>query len=230
MNPPARPPGAEPTKSERTRAAIVEAAMALFRERGYEGTTMRGVAEAAGVSVGNAYYYFASKEHLVQGWYESLAAEHAAAVAAATEGNPELADRLRLALLAWLDVAAPNHEFAGTFFAVAARPGSPLSPFSAESAPARATAIGIMRDVVAGSSVKVDAFLRPVLPELLWLYHLGVVLYWVHDTSPGTTRTRELVERSAPMVATLVRAARWPGLRPLARQVVDLVDALRKQP
>ena len=26
------------------------------------------------------------------------------------------------------------------------------------------------------------------LPELLWLYSMGIVLYWVHDTSPGARR------------------------------------------
>ena len=55
-----------------TRDAIVSAALALFRERGFEGTTMRAVAERAGVSVGNAYYYFSSKDELVQGFYDQL--------------------------------------------------------------------------------------------------------------------------------------------------------------
>jgi len=59
----------------RTRDAIVEAALELFRERGFEGTTMRAVAERAGVSVGNAYYYFSSKDELVQGFYDQLVAE-----------------------------------------------------------------------------------------------------------------------------------------------------------
>ena len=49
-------------KSEQTRALILETAMRLFQERGYDKTTMRAIAQEAGVSVGNAYYYFASKE------------------------------------------------------------------------------------------------------------------------------------------------------------------------
>lgn len=219
--------GPEPSKSERTRAAIVGAAMTLFRERGYEGTTMRGVAEAAGVSAGNAYYYFASKEHLVQGYYERLAEEHRAVALPAMAASTDLGERLRAALVSWLAVAGPYREFAGAFLSVAARPGSPMSPFSAESKPARESAIGVLREALAGSTVKVDAALAPALPELLWLYHMGVVLFWVYDSSPGAARTHELVDRSAPMVAALVRAARWPGLRPLARQVVDLMNTLR---
>ncbi len=49
-------------KSEQTRALILETAMRLFQERGYEKTTMRAIAAEAGVSVGNAYYYFSAKE------------------------------------------------------------------------------------------------------------------------------------------------------------------------
>jgi hypothetical protein len=41
-------------------------------------------------------------------------------------------------LHAWITVAEPYREFAGRFFAVAAQPGNPLSPFSPGSAPARA--------------------------------------------------------------------------------------------
>src|SRR5690349_346575 len=66
-------------RGEQTRAAIAAAAQELFLERGYDKTTMRAVADRAGVSIGNAYYYFASKEHLVQAFYDHVQVEHAAA-------------------------------------------------------------------------------------------------------------------------------------------------------
>ncbi|MEZ0064949.1 AcrR family transcriptional regulator [Streptacidiphilus sp. MAP12-20] len=53
---------AKKAKSERTRALILETAMRLFQERGYDKTTMRAIAAEAGVSVGNAYYYYEGKE------------------------------------------------------------------------------------------------------------------------------------------------------------------------
>src|ERR671920_2372972 len=49
-------------KALRTRERILEAALRLFAERGYEATTMRDVAREAGASLGLAYRYFASKE------------------------------------------------------------------------------------------------------------------------------------------------------------------------
>ena len=61
----AREDAAKTTKGERTRALILETALDLFMERGYEQTTMRGIAREAGLSLGSAYYYFKSKEHLI---------------------------------------------------------------------------------------------------------------------------------------------------------------------
>ena len=70
---------AKASKSEQTRTLIVETALRLFREHGYDRTTMRSIAKEAGVSVGNAYYYYASKEHLIQGFYERIQQLHLAA-------------------------------------------------------------------------------------------------------------------------------------------------------
>ncbi|MCC7062411.1 MAG: helix-turn-helix transcriptional regulator, partial [Planctomycetes bacterium] len=60
------------SKGERTKERILQAALELFRELGYEATTMRMVADAAKVSLGNAYYYFASKDLLLQAFYHEV--------------------------------------------------------------------------------------------------------------------------------------------------------------
>lgn len=216
-----------PVKSVRTRAQIVDAALALFRERGYEGTTMRAIADRAGVSVGNAYYYFRSKDQLIQGFYDQLADDHRAACAPALAASTDLTERLRGALFGWLEIAEPYHAFAGRFFAVAAQPGNPLSPFSSANHAARDAEIALYAEVLNGSGTRVAPELRPRLPELLWLYQLGIVLFWVHDSSPELRRTRQLVDRSVPLVARLIRLSRWPRLAPVVRQAADLAVSLR---
>jgi len=57
------------SKGEQTRTAIIDAALALFEDRGFEATTMRAIADRAGVSVANAYYYFSSKDDPLPGFY-----------------------------------------------------------------------------------------------------------------------------------------------------------------
>ncbi|MGW6283975.1 TetR family transcriptional regulator [Streptomyces sp. NPDC055107] len=214
---------AKAAKSEQTRTLILETALRLFAERGYDRTTMRAIAQEAGVSVGNAYYYFSSKEHLVQGFYDRIAGEHAAAVRPVLEGDRDLTVRVRGVLLGWLDVAEPYHRFAAQFFKNAADPDSPLSPFSEDSAAARDAAISIHERCVAGADVKSDPELAPLLPQLMWLMQMGLVLFWVYDRSEGAERSRRLVERTAPIVARAISLSRFRVLRPLVRQIHALL-------
>ena len=214
-------------RAEQTRAAIIEAALSLFREAGYEATTMRAIAHRAGVSTGNAYYYFGSKEELIQEFYARNTAEHAAAARPVLDTETAFAARLRGTLRALIDVMSPYHEFAAKYFKHAAEPTNPISPFSTESSAARDASIGLYREVVEGSAVRIDPALRARLPELLWLYSLGVVLYWVHDTSPGCSRTYFLIDRTVPLVDRVIRMSRLPVLRSTLTDLVSLVDDLR---
>jgi AcrR family transcriptional regulator len=49
-------------KSERSQRAVLDAALYLFSHQGYRGTTMREIADRAGVSTGNVYHHFPDKE------------------------------------------------------------------------------------------------------------------------------------------------------------------------
>jgi AcrR family transcriptional regulator len=221
---------ARTTKAERTRALVLETAMGLFEEHGYEGTTMRRVAREAGLSLGSAYYHFPSKEHLVQGFYARSHAEHLVACEPVLERETRLDARLRGVLLVKFDVEARHHRFAGALFRTAADPESPLSPFSPESAPTRDDAIALFARVLDGSRTKVRGPLAEELPYLLWLYQMGLILFWVHDRSPDQRRSRHLVEATVPIVARLIRLASHPLLKPLSRSVLKLLRTFREDP
>jgi AcrR family transcriptional regulator len=53
-------------RSEKSRAAILEAALNLFSSQGYRGTSIREIAQSAGVSTGNVYHHFPDKETIFQ--------------------------------------------------------------------------------------------------------------------------------------------------------------------
>lgn len=222
-----RRPARGPSKGEQTRARILEAALELFRSNGYEGTTMRAIAERAGVAVGNAYYYFASKEHLIQAFYARTHAEHAALSAPILARERTLKARLFGVMRAKIDSIEPYHRFSGILFRTAADPESPLHPLSAESAPVRAQSTALFAEVVRGASAAIPEDLAEELPGLLWLYHMGVVLFWIHDSSPGRARTRRLVEQSVDLIARLVAVASNPLMRPLRKRALALARAAR---
>ncbi|MFI5691300.1 TetR family transcriptional regulator [Kribbella sp. NPDC051586] len=214
-------------KGEQTRELILSTALRLFREQGYGKTTMRAIAAEAGVSVGNAYYYYGSKDHLMQAYYDLLQDQHRSAVEPLLAAEKAFVPRLSGVLRTWLDVAAPYHEFAGTFFKTAADPKSPLSPFSDESRPARDASVEIFRRVVEGSDLKVPADLRAELPELLWLLQMGIVLFWVHDSSEDVRRTHTLINRAVPLVDRLLRLTRIPGVRGVVADLVGLIHSIK---
>lgn len=215
-----------PRRGQTTRATILAAAEELLQERGYDGMTMRGVAQRAGVSLGNAYYYFPSKEHLVHGFYERLQRDHARAAQEACSGLTTLDDRVRAALHAWLDQASLLHHFLGSYVGLAANPQSPLSPFSAQSAPAREAALAMWTQVLEGASVHTSTRLRAELPRLLWLGHLAIVLFWISDTTPGQQRTRDLIDTSAAIIGRLVRLSTLPGMARAADDIARLVHSV----
>lgn len=54
------------SKGERTRAAILDSAYDLFLSQGYSATSMRQIAQKAGVALGGIYNHFASKDEIFQ--------------------------------------------------------------------------------------------------------------------------------------------------------------------
>jgi len=218
------------SRAEQTKSAIVTAALTLFRENGYDATTMRAIASEAGVSTGSAYYYFESKEELIREFYARNQAEHAAACAPVLQAETDFAARLRGVLRAMVDVLAPDHEFAAKFFKHAAEPSNPLSPFSPESGPVREAATALYREVVAGSNLRVNRELRAQLPELLWLYSLGVILFWVHDGSPGCAKTYQLIDRTVPLADRLLSLSRHRALTSTLTEVISIIEDIRPGP
>jgi AcrR family transcriptional regulator len=225
MNVPAPDPG-RTTRGEESRQRIVDAALALFREKGYDETTMRAVAERAGVSLGNAYYYFESKEHLLQAYYASGHEAHVRRVRPILEQERTLERRLQRVLASKIEGEEPFHRFAGLLFKTAADPESPLNPFSPESSRTRQAAIALMEEVISGTDVRIPKDLKGRLPELLWLFEMGVILFWVHDRSKGRVRTHRLIEHGTSLVVRLVRIAGNPFLAPLRKKALRLLEEI----
>jgi len=215
------------TKAERTRATIRRTALESFRTRGYDETTLRLIANESKVSLGNAYYYFPTKNHLVQELYIAVSEEFEHRAAERLTGVDDLVERLRVTYLAGLEVLAPYHGFAPGFLAAAVSPRSPINPLSSESEPARDETVQAFRLAVVGAKHSLPKDLAADLPDVLMLAYLLLTLFWVYDRSEGQARTYRLLDRGLGLLKLGIPLLKVPGLRKPLRELMRLVAEVR---
>jgi AcrR family transcriptional regulator len=223
-------PSRELSKSEETQSRILEAALTLFREEGFDRATMRDIAAKAGVATGAAYYYYASKDAIVMDFYARSSAAMLPLAAAAAEQGSGLAEQLRLSIAAKLEYFAPNRNVLRALLRNGADPRYPLSPFSAETAAIRDADIELFERVLLNCGVKIPRDLKPHLPGVLWFFQMGVILFWVVDESPAETRTARLLDLSTKSVAALIRLSSLPLMRPVRTTAIELVQLIKGSP
>jgi len=215
-------------KGDRTRDVLLDCALASFRTKGFDATTMRDIAAAAGVSLGSTYYYFASKEALVAAYYKEMQDAHDAALGSSLPGISTLGDRLRLIWTTKLALIEEDRGFLGALFRFTGEPGHPLSVLSQATSDVRDRSIRMYRVAVEGF-VDVPARVEQ-LANGLWFAHLGLILHALNDTTPGLARTRALVELGADLVEQLVAISTLPFAGTLIDGLVARLDALPKNP
>lgn len=218
-------PATSTPKSEATRRRILDAALGVFRERGFEAATMREIAAAAGVAVGAAYYYFDSKDALVMAFYEQAQLEMAPELDRILRASRMLEQRLRGIIGQKLEYFAPNRTLVAALSSHI-DPEHPLSPFSAATAPIRERDISFFARAVEESKLRMPNSILPYLPRLLWLYQMGVLLFWVYDRSSKQAHTQLLFEKTLAMLLALFKLAAIPVLRPFLRPAGELLKAI----
>jgi hypothetical protein len=125
-----------------------------------------------------------------------------------------------------IETLEPYHEFAGVLFRTAADPHSPLNPFAHASEPVRRDSIKLFEGLVADSKARIPSDLRAELPYLLWLYHMGIILFWIHDSSKKQRRTYRLIDLTVDLLDRLISLASNPLMRPLRKRALLLVKEL----
>lgn len=111
-------PGLRERKKQRTREAILEAALRLFAERGFDAVSVAEIAEAAEVSDRTVFNYFPTKEHLVFDRLEAFETALLAAIRERRSGESVLAAFRRFVLQSSVRLEA---EEASEVVATAAR-------------------------------------------------------------------------------------------------------------
>jgi AcrR family transcriptional regulator len=214
-------------KSEETRQRILNAALKLFQDRGFESATMRDIAEEAGVATGAAYYYFPSKDAIVMEFYRRSSAEMQPTLEAALESATGLEKRLyQLIRVKWSHFA-PHRGVLRALLRNGADPAYPLSPFSSQTREIREIDMGWFRRIVIDCGVRIPKDLAPHLPDVLWFFQMGAIYFWVIDESPGQRNSDRLLALAARSIASLIRLSALPLMRPVRKAALEVVQLVR---
>jgi AcrR family transcriptional regulator len=212
-------------KSEETRMLILDTALGLFRTQGFEKTTMREIASAAGVALGAAYYYYDSKDSMVLDFYERSRREMEQEVRSRLSRTVALEKRLRSVIEVKLQYFLPNRLLMGALSAHI-DPEHSLSPFSSATKNIREQEIRLLAEAIEGSQQRITSDLKPFMPRVMWMYEMGILLFWVYDRSKRQRRTEMLFEKSLSIVAGLIKLSSFPLLKPVRKLIVDLLETV----
>jgi AcrR family transcriptional regulator len=220
-------------KSEETRRRILAAALRTFRRHGFEAATMRQVAAEAGVALGAAYYYFDSKDAIVMAFYGQAQSEMAPGLDILLARSRTLEQRLRGIIGQKIEYFAPNRALVGAL-STHIDPEHPLSPFGRATAPIRDRDLAFFARAVDDSKLRLPSSILPYLPRLLWLYQMGILLFWVYDRSPRQQRTQVLFDKTLSLMLLALKLAEaplvGPLLKPLYRQAGELLKTAYSDP
>jgi AcrR family transcriptional regulator len=211
-------------KAEETGRRILDAALELFRQEGFDITTMRDIARKAGVATGAAYYYYPSKDAIVMDFYQRSCTEMQPKIEAAVAHASGLESRLRESIRAKLAHFAPNRGVLRALLRNGADPKHPLSPFSPQTKEIRDIDLAWFRRILVDCGMRIPRDLEPHLPGVLWFFQMGVIFFWVIDESAEQARTARLLELATKSVVFLVRVSALPLMRPLRKTALLLIE------
>ncbi len=214
-------------KAEETGLKILNAALELFRQDGFETATMRDIAQKAEVATGAAYYYYPSKDAIVMDFYQRSSVEMQPKIEAALENVRGLESRLRELIRVKLVHFAPNRGILRALLRNGADPKHPLSPFSAQTKEIREVDTASFDRILVDCGVRIPRDLRAELPGILWFLQMGVILFWVIDESPQQERTEKLLALASKTAVTLIRFSALPLMRPLRKTALQLIEIVK---
>jgi AcrR family transcriptional regulator len=208
-------------KGEQTRRHIFECALALFRENGFDATTMQQIADRAKAAKSAAYYYFPSKEAIVQAYYEAVQTEQERLCADVFAHSSSVKPRLSIALHSKFDLVKDDRKLLGVVFRYTGEPLHPLSCLGTGTAIIRRRAMEVFHEAISTERLPKD--LEKLLPLALWALQMGLLVMFLYDDSPNQQRTRKTADGALDLTLKLLAVAKLPVLKPIRTRVLALL-------
>jgi AcrR family transcriptional regulator len=205
------------SKQQETKRVILQAAVDLLTEHGFDGASMKQIARAAGIGDATIYKYFPTKEKLVLGYFEqaiglALADTHATK----RFDTYTLQERLQRLVDALLARLLPDREFVAVAQGLVAK--APMLLLG-DALPGK---LELKQAVVAfleaaETSGEIPPFdFKPLLGGLFVVYLFAVIVYWLKDRSDEFADTTRLVDLTLAVLAQALQSGLINKLSDLA--------------
>jgi AcrR family transcriptional regulator len=190
----------EQTKQE-NRARILEKAAEIFTGKGFEATTTRDIALAAGLAAGTLFNYFPSKETLAMTMVTEALGQGEADFQRRRSGDEELAEELFLLVASGLRRLRPLRPFLGPVLERSLSP-FPRKNVCQEGEAARQGHLEAVQGIIArhGFAEAPDY----VAMTMYWSLYLGILAFWSSDESPNQEESQSLIDYSIRMFVQII--------------------------
>jgi AcrR family transcriptional regulator len=177
-----------------TRQRIVEAARQLFAAKGFDASTTRDIADAAGIATGTLFNYFATKEAVLASLVAEAANEAHQEFEARAVAGDSFEEELFAFIAAGLRKLKPLRKHLTVLLETA------LSPLIATSGGEEPSLRLAHLETVARLAKKYGlGELDPVALQLYWTLCTGLLVFWANDRSPKQEDTLALLDHSLAM-------------------------------
>jgi AcrR family transcriptional regulator len=196
---------------EKTRKAILRAALELFAERGFYRTTTKAIAREAGIAEGTLFNYFETKEDLALYFFE----EELTGIIDWYEGDRRiqrapLPEKLFAIIHRFLDGLEPYEEFIGAVYLRALTPASKLGPWSLPSQERNLRYLKFIREILAEAEANEEIpRVGDFGAQVFGLFHLAIMTYWLRDHSRGKEQTLALLDRVLKLSSHFLKRGGW---------------------
>ncbi|TGL77067.1 TetR/AcrR family transcriptional regulator [Leptospira yasudae] len=218
----------ETGKSQQTRSLLFKTAISLFQKEGYDETTMRAIAQKAGLAVGASYYHFKTKEDIVLEFYRQTQDDANIQNNEYCKIESDLKARVKNVIRYKLSQFQGYEKFLHVLARSGGDPQHPLSPFSKETKQIREDAISLFKNAIDSSKDSLPSDLKEELPSLFWLFQLGIIYVWLFDGSAHKKKTELLLDKGLDLVFQLLKLSSLPIFRSVRKSILSMIDLFKQ--
>ena len=178
-----------------TRQRILNAASKLFETKGFDATTTRDIAQAAGTATGTLFNYFSTKEAIVTELVAEVLVGRWQGIGDKRDNADSLEEELFALVAGELRRLRPFRKFILPMIEVV------LSPLAASErdGPGFQLRSQHLDMVTALARAHGVTDMSPVALQLYWTLYMGVLAFWASDRSPKQEDSLALLDQSLTM-------------------------------